>query len=167
MIVLGVDPGIEGAVAYLVDGGLNLIEDVPSLTVRLRGNTTRRVNSPLLARMLRVRLDMLQAAHGPTPVRAYIELVHALPKQGVSSAFTFGRTVGEITGVLAGLGVPTTEVTPQTWKKHIGLRGSDKDASRQAALSRWPQKAGYWTRVKDHNRADAALIGQFGHDTGA
>lgn len=167
MIVLGVDPGIDGAVAYFVNGDLNLIEDVPSLQVRLRGNATRRVNGPLLARMLRVRLDMLQAAQGPLGVSAYVELVHALPKQGVSSAFTFGRTTGEILGVLAGLGVPITEVTPQTWKKHIGLRGSDKDASRQAALSRWPQKSGYWTRVKDHNRADAALIGQFGHDTRA
>lgn len=64
---------------------------------------------------------------------AYVEKVHAMPKQGVSSSFTFGQNVGGIHGVLGALGIPMQLVTPQAWKKRV-LAGTAKD---KAAAIAW------------------------------
>lgn len=80
-----------------------------------------------------------------------------MPKQGVSSSFKFGRSLGLVEGVCDGLGIPVQWVTPNRWKKAMRL-GADKEASRQLAIRRWPEQAALFARKKDHGRAEAALI---------
>ena len=92
---------------------------------------------------------------------AWIEQVHAMPKQGVSSAFGFGRSVGAIEGVVAALYIPTEMVTPQEWKKRAGLLRKPKDAARGLAIRLFPDVADRLARKKDVGRADALLIAHF------
>ena len=68
---------------------------------------------------------------------AVIEKAQAMPKQGVTSMFSYGYGAGKIAGILEALGVPYRLVTPQAWKKLI-LAGTAKDKT--AAISyvrRW------------------------------
>jgi hypothetical protein len=54
-------------------------------------------------------------------------------------------------------------VPPATWKKAMRLKGG-KDESREAAMRLWPASAGLFARVKDNDRAEAALIAEWGRN---
>jgi len=88
---------------------------------------------------------------------AIIESVHSMPKQGVASSFKFGRSFGFLIGLLTGLQIPYTLVTPQKWQKAMEcLTHGDKNVSKAAAQRLWPNRK--WT----HAIADAALIAEYG-----
>lgn len=144
-LVLGVDPGATGAIAALdaVTGVLMWVEDMPS--------HEGVVSAPLAA-------DLLDSWPIMT---AWVENVHSMPKQGVSSSFKFGRAFGTIVGVLGGARVPVEYVTPAVWKKQARL-SKDKGASRRAACELWPDRSDLFKRVKDADRAEAALIARYG-----
>lgn len=139
-IVIGVDPGLFGAIALVDSYGVLLdVEDMPVLN----GN----VSVQLLH-------DIDDWTHCSPVV---IEDVHSMPKQGVASSFKFGRSKGVIEGYFAALGMPLRYVAPSVWKRDLKL-SRDKGASRQRAVELWPSKAGLFKRVKDDGRAEAALI---------
>lgn len=150
--VLGIDPGAGGAIALLVSGTLKGLHDMPCLVVRRGKRDVRQVDAHLLA-----------ATIGPLlPLdKAYIEKVGAMPGQGVSSMFAFGRAAGLIEGVLAGFGVPFDFVAPGRWKQEMTV-SSSKDSSRQMAVRHWPHWSIEFARAKDDGRAEAALIGLYG-----
>jgi len=88
---------------------------------------------------------------------AIIESVHSMPKQGVASSFKFGRSFGFLIGLLTGLQIPYTLVTPQKWQKAMEcLTHGAKNRSKAAAQRLWPNRK--WT----HAIADAALIAEYG-----
>lgn len=145
-MLIGVDPGLSGAVAWLTDEG-HLIEtrDLPVANGALM--------PAVLASWLR--------EHGRQPFHAFLERVAARPGAGVSGMFNFGRGYGQIEGVLSTLGVAVTLVTPAKWKGSLRIP-ADKSASRARAAQLWPGLAGTFARVKDDGRAEAALIGLYG-----
>jgi crossover junction endodeoxyribonuclease RuvC len=150
MRVLGIDPGLTGALA-LIETSLDalVIRDMP---VARSGTGTRQEIVPvLLAEMIRA-LD---------PDVAFLERVNAMPKQGVSSVFTFGQGYGMIRGVLAALLVPVELVTPGHWKRIMRL-DKDKSRARAVAMNLFPRDAKMFQRVKDHDRAEAALLAWLG-----
>jgi crossover junction endodeoxyribonuclease RuvC len=147
--VIGIDPGISGAISVFSWETQNLLEviDMPTLEVD-SGKTKKRHIS---ASGLRVILVCFLDSH------VVIERVGAMPGQGVSSMFNFGRSAGIIEGVVAALQIPHTYVTPVIWTKDVG-RAAGKDASRMRAMELFPSKAELFKRAKDDGRADAALI---------
>lgn len=148
-MIVGVDPGLSGAIAWLTDEG-HLIE-VRDLPV---------ANGQLMPSVL---ADMLRQ-EGRRPLHAFVERVAARPGAGVSGMFNFGRGYGQIEGVLATLGVAVTLVTPAKWKGSLRIP-ADKSAARQRAAQLWPGLAGTFARVKDDGRAEAAMIGLYGANT--
>ena len=90
-----------------------------------------------------------------------IELVHAMPKQGVSSSFQFGRMFGAAETVIYLLD-KQAYVSPRTWKKALNL-SSDKHASMDLATRIFGKKAAmrWWPLKKDEGIAEAALIAYF------
>ncbi len=156
--VIGIDPGISGAIAVLTDAGdLVTVHDMPILADGAKSKTKGKRRNSVSAPLLR---DII-AQIGPT--QAFLEDVHAQPRDGAAGAFGFGRSKGVIEGVLAGLGIPVRMVAPQTWKRVVGIKsGTDKDGSRSEAIRRFPSKAALFARVKDDGRAEAALIGVAG-----
>ena len=92
----------------------------------------------------------------------YLEAVGPMPKQGVTSVFSFGRSTGVVEGVVAALGLSLTRTKPQVWKRQAGLLNRGKDASRGRALDLYPHAAQWLARVRDTGRAEAILIGRFG-----
>jgi crossover junction endodeoxyribonuclease RuvC len=148
--VIGIDPGINGAIAVFRDGKLESVVDMPTVEIASGKTIKRHISAATLRNILE--LDMYQFSH------VVIEKVGAMPGQGVTSMFNFGRSAGIIEGVVVGLKIPHTYVTPQTWTKAVG-RAAGKDASRMRAMELFPAaKADLFKRAKDDGRADAALI---------
>jgi crossover junction endodeoxyribonuclease RuvC len=150
--ILGVDPGASGALVILETQTNTLtVADMPTVTIKRGTRQVRQVNAYLLA-------DIIKEL---APAKAFVEAVHAMPGQGVSSMFAFGRALGVIEGVLAGLQVPTTLVPPAEWTKAMRVKGG-KDGARNRAIELYPRSADQFARVKDDGRADACLIATYG-----
>ncbi len=149
MIYLGIDPGLFGAMAFFdpEKGHLSII-DMPTVEVERGGKKKRELSPQMMASMIRL-------AEGD--LTAVVERVGAMPGQGVSSVFSFGRSLGMVEGVLAGLNIRTTLIPPQVWQKAAGVRGG-KEASRQRAAELFPAYANLFARKKDDGRADAACM---------
>jgi crossover junction endodeoxyribonuclease RuvC len=149
--VIGIDVGNNGAIALVVDGVLEQVEDMPVVEIK-RGRTTKRqVSAQALVGIIK---DM-------NPTQAAVEKVGSMPNQGVSSTFAFGRSAGVIEGVLAALGVPVTYVQPAVWAKSMN-KGYGKDASRHRAMELFPDKQDWFKLVKHDGRAEAVLIAMWG-----
>jgi len=147
--VIGIDPGISGAIAVFDWYTKKLVEiiDMPTLEVESGKTKKRHISAVSLANYL----------VGFTDTHVVIERVGALPGNGSVSMFNFGRSAGIIEGVVAALEMPNTYVTPAAWTKAVG-RAAGKDASRMRAMELFPSKADLFKRAKDDGRADAALI---------
>lgn len=150
--IVGIDPGITGALAMYdpASGRVLKVEDMP-ISAKGTGHGNQ-VAAHVLATLLR----------SWVPSLAIVEAQGAMPKQGVTSMLSLGRTMGVIEGVLAALEVPYVTVRPGEWKRRAGLLKADKDQSRTLALQLNPQFAEALRRQKDHGRAEAMLIARFG-----
>lgn len=147
--VIGIDPGISGAISLFDRNTQSLLEvvDMPTLEVDSGKTKKRHISATALRDILVCFLDS----------HVVIEKVGALPGNGSVSMFNFGRSAGIIEGVVAALQMPHTYVTPAAWTKAVG-RAAGKDASRMRAMELFPSKADLFKRAKDDGRADAALI---------
>ena len=153
MIILGIDPGLTGAFAFLNTEDMTItLEDMPIVEVLRNGS---RKNEVLPA-------GVANAVAGKGIKHAFLERVGAMPGQGVTSVFSFGRSTGILEGVLAAYEIPTTIITPQSWQKAAAVRDG-KDAGRLRAAQLFPASSTCFQRKKDSGRADAALIAWTGH----
>jgi len=149
VIYIGIDPGLNGAIAFLdTEKGHLSVVDMPTFEVKRNNKAKREVNAAGLAHILAA----AQKVQG-----IILERVGAMPGQGVTSVFSFGRSVGLVEGVLAAYLLPVSIVTPQAWQKAAGVRGG-KDGSRMRACELFPNYAGLFARKKDDGRADAAIM---------
>lgn len=155
-IIIGIDPGITGAIACIVDGKLLDVEDMPTFAEQ-RG---RRAVTTISPAGVALALNEFAVAGLDIPT-VIIEQVHATPQMGVTSAFNFGDGFGVVRSVPLALGWPVRFVTPQTWKKAAGLT-ADKHGSRRLATERWPEHADLFRLAKHDGRAEAALIAAWG-----
>lgn len=153
---LGIDPGAAGGAALLER---RLLSPVPRLVAGVR--------MPVLdlGRRKLVDLTALEAfveEHAAVPVQGtIIEAVHAMPRQGVSSTFTFGRHTGAVEAWALTLG-PVHWVSPSMWKKHFGLAGGAKRQSLAFAKSRFGDGAGVdWSVLANEGVAEAALLAAY------
>ncbi len=157
MIIIGVDPGINGAWAAIKDGQLIALDELPTV-----GDGKDRM---VCARLLAGSWTHFREREGSIG-KVVIEKVNAAPIQGriqgTSSMFRFGFACGVIDGVVGGLALSSHPILPNIWKRHFGLP-AEKEASRQLAIRTWPQIAHIaFKHKKDHGKAEAALISLWG-----
>lgn len=153
-MILGIDPGLHGAVACYEPVMESLvIYDMPVNEITSNGKKRLFLNAASLAAQLSPASDGIEFA--------VLENVHSMPAQGVASSFKFGRVFGAIEGVLAALKIPVRYVEPSVWKRAYELT-ADKDASRRRASERLPAHAALWARKKDDGRAESALLALYG-----
>jgi len=142
----GVDPGATGALAIINEEAkaIQIVDwDEPS---ELWGN-------------------LIKLPYWKDVKLVVLELVHAMPKQGVSSSFKFGVNYGQWQMALAALEVPYVLITPQRWRKVLDSSvpaKPEKEDLRQFALRRWPEASGLLTRKGDHGRAEALIMALWG-----
>ena len=153
MKIIGIDPGLSGAIAVLQDKKvLNLFE----MPVMAEGKKNKRqLNSALLVDIIKDNISFDE------DIAVVVEQVNAMPGQGVTSMFNFGQTFGAIKGVCAALNLPIFFVRPSKWKKYFELINSTKDSSRTKAIEMYPSLSNQLSKKKDVNKSDAILIARF------
>ena len=153
MIFAGVDPGLSGGIAFLNTRTANLRTfEMPIIEIKMKsGKKKRTIDCSILGSYF--------AEYNPH--RCFVEQVGAMPGQGVTSMFNFGRAVGSIDGVLGALLIQSHFVTPQVWKKHFNLK-ADKYESLELAREMFRANSDDFIRRKDVDRAEAALIATWG-----
>jgi crossover junction endodeoxyribonuclease RuvC len=141
-MILGVDPGLSGALAAVSeDGKLLWVEDMPVVD--------KEVSSTMLGVFLR--------PYVPSITTVAIEKVASMPGQGVATMFKFGKGYGQVLGVLDTLQLVCVHPTPSQWKRDMGLN-ADKERSRAAAHQQWPSQTDLFKLKKHADRAEAALL---------
>lgn len=151
MIAIGIDPGLTGAVGFLLDGAYLAVEDMP-VVVKGVGSVKNEVSPAGLKQLLR--------RHVPNDVSCSVvmERVNSMPGMAASSVFSLGDSFGCARAVVASGGVELTYVAPQTWKKYFKLE-KDKELSRALAIKLFPTAELHLK--KHHDRAEALLMARW------
>tara|TARA_B100000886_G_scaffold54240_1_gene33295 strand:+ start:4862 stop:5356 length:495 start_codon:yes stop_codon:yes gene_type:complete len=157
MKIIGIDPGLSGAIAVLEDKRVLSIFDMPVMAEGKKNK--KQLNSAQLVNILKENTKISE------DVAVVVEQVNAMPGQGVTSMFNFGQTFGAIKGVCAALSLPIFFVRPSKWKKHFELINSAKDASRTKVIEMYPSLSNQLTKKRDVNKSDAILIARFYSET--
>lgn len=144
MIAIGLDPGSSSGAWAAIDHTNKVIGcgDIANKDGRIVAKTL---------------YDLLMACVSPKDTAMIVvESVHTMPGQGVASQGKFMRAAGAIEAVAELTGFQLILVSPQKWKKHMGLIGQDKKAGLFLARELFPEAK--LTKIKDHNIADALLM---------
>ena len=159
MIIVGIDPGIAGAICFFSDGKVIDVIDMPTMAEGKKNK--KQVNGNQLFNEIKSRLlDVDQ-----DDVSVVVEHVSAMPGQGVTSMFNFGQSFGVIKGICSAMQLPIHFVRPTKWKKYFNLINTPKDASRSKAIEIFPKFSEKLKRKKDSNKADAILISSYYYNT--
>ena len=159
MYIIGIDPGISGAISFFEDGKILDVIDMPSMAEGKKNK--RQVNGSQIYNEIKKRIKIVKKGK----VCVVIEQVSAMPGQGVTSMFNFGQSFGVIKGICAAMQLPIYLVRPAKWKKYFNLLKTEKEASRTKAIEIFPQISHMLSKKKDVNKADAILIASFFDNT--
>ena len=157
MIIIGIDPGISGAVCILTNGKITEIYEMPTMIDGKKNK--KQVNGAEITNIINKEIE------NEKDVKVVIEHVSAMPGQGVTSMFNFGQSFGVLKGICAALKLPVHFIRPVKWKKHFNLINTEKDASRTKVIEAFPYISSKISKKKDSNKADAILIARFFHET--
>lgn len=165
--VIGIDPGLSGAMAVLpMSSRMQELQAVPMPVSgdKQKGKTKRKLLHGSILRRLNLWRDQYDIR------LVVIEDVHAFKGQGVVSSFTFGEVFGALQACVVATDLPYSLVTPQAWKAQI-LAGTkkDKEAAIQHVVRLYPSD---WERLLmfdpdkpkqlDDGVADAICLAEYG-----
>lgn len=136
MTTMGIDPGVNGGIAWIMDGK-PCVEKMPDTLQDL--------------------WELVQDIANNGECHAYLEQISSSPQMGVVSAFTFGRGYGNLEMALTAAGIPFTRIRPQVWQKELGcMTKGDKNITKRKAQELFPS-------IKvTHATADSLLIAKYG-----
>jgi len=159
MLIIGIDPGISGAICFLQKGKIIDVIEMPSMAAGKKNK--KQVNGSQIFNEISLRIKDLKKED----IKVIIEQVSAMPGQGVTSMFNFGQSFGILKGICSAMHLPMYFVRPAKWKKYFNLINSEKDASRTKAIEIFPYFSTNLSKKKDANKADAILIASYFFET--
>lgn len=172
MVIIGIDPGLSGAIGYL-SNEMKMVVDMPVLKIEGKRTKSRKTGKvtvkkkniyditrikELLAEYKKTALDMNDK------IEVWIEKSQPMPDQGGVSNFNYGFGFGVLQAVTTCCEIPFQLIHPVTWKKKIMFgQGKEKDASVYKAQQLFPelQFRGPRGGLLD-GRAEAMLIAEYG-----
>ena len=159
MFIIGIDPGISGAICFFNDGKIIDVIEMPSMSEGKKNK--KQVNGNQLYNEIKFHISQINQQE----ISVVVEHVTAMPGQGVTSMFNFGQSFGILKGLCSAMQLPVYFVRPAKWKKYFSLINSEKDASRTRAIEIFPYFSSQLARKKDSNKADAILLASFYYET--
>ena len=121
MLIIGIDPGISGALCFFEDGQVKEIIDMPVMADGKKNK--RQINASQTYNEISKRINKLPKKD----IIVVIEQVSAMPGQGVTSMFNFGQSFGVLKGICSAMQLSMHFVRPAKWKKYFGLIKTEKD----------------------------------------
>ena len=155
MLIIGIDPGINGAICLFKDGKIVDVFEMPKMAVGKKNKS--QVNGSQIYN--EIQKAIINEDKGD--IKVVIEQVSAMPGQGVTSMFNFGQSFGVLKGICSAMNLSMYFVRPAKWKKYFNLINTEKDASRTKAIEIFPYFSINLSKKKDANKADAMLIASF------
>ena len=155
MLIIGIDPGISGAICFFEKGKVKDVMDMPTMSEGKKNK--KQINGRQIFTEISSRIEN----YSKEEISVVVEQVSAMPGQGVTSMFNFGQSFGVIKGICAAMQLPIFYVRPAKWKKYFYLINSAKDASRTKVIEIFPKISHLLSKKKDANKADAILIASF------
>lgn len=141
-IIIGIDPGLNGGVCFMASD---------------------RADAFAMKSLFELKSELVELKRKGRPLKAFLEEVGGFigKAQPGSAMFKFGRSMGEIVGLLTGLEIPFETVRPQVWQKGLPglakLTGKDrKRALHNLATQRYPELK------PTLKTCDAILIAEYG-----
>jgi len=159
MLIIGIDPGITGAICFFENGKIIDVLEMPNMPDGKKNK--RQVNGSQIFNEINLRIKDKEKNY----IKVIIEQVSAMPGQGVTSMFNFGQSFGVLKGICSAMQLSMYFVRPIKWKKYFNLINSEKDASRTKAIEVFPYFSSQLSRKKDSNKADAILLASFFYET--
>ncbi len=159
MLIIGIDPGISGAICFFENGVIKDIIDMPTMADGKKNK--KQINGSQIYNEIFLRTKSFQKKD----ISVVIEQVSAMPGQGVTSMFNFGQSYGVIKGICSAMQLSMYFVRPARWKKYFNLLKTEKEASRSKAIEIFPYISSSLSRKKDSNKADAILIASYFNNT--
>lgn len=155
MMILGIDLGMHGGLAVLSKENGLWIEPMPTCDDGIDVKEFTR---------------LVKGFADDEPVTAYMEKVHAVPKNGAHSMLTFGRGCGLVEGALSCIGVPVVKIPPRQWMKSLhdlSQVGNTKVRSLDAFRRIFPGIDAKVPNGRTHHMGmmEAALIAEYGRRT--
>ena len=159
MFIIGIDPGISGAISFFDNGVIKEVIDMPTMTDGKKNK--KQVNGNQIYNEINLRISNMSKEN----ICVVVEQVSAMPGQGVTSMFNFGQSFGVLKGICSAMQLSIHFVRPAKWKKYFNLINTEKDASRTKVIEIFPYISSKLSKKKDANKADAALIASFFYET--
>ena len=157
MNIIAIDPGVTGAIAsYDTVSKVLAVYDYPVVEVLINKKKRKKVSAILLLNIIR------ECQNERHDVYAFLESNNGRPamggrKLGATTIWSMASAEAMAEMALAAQGITTRLIPPTIWKKSMKVP-PDKEAARMIALRLLPSHAHYFSRKKDHNRAEAALL---------
>ena len=149
MLIIGIDPGITGAICFFEDRKIIDLIEMPNMAAGKKNK--RQVNGAQVYNEIFERIKN----YNKKDIKVVIEQVSAMPGQGVTSMFNFGQSFGVLKGICSAMQLPMYFVRPAKWKKYYSLINSKKDASRTKVIEIFPYISTQLSKKKDSNKASA------------
>lgn len=153
MKILGIDPGLSGAIC--------LLNTETQETVFLNGYKVKKSNGknefdlPII-------IDFFKNNQID---KCIIEKAQAMPGQGVSSMFTIGLNYGKLYAILSCFNIPFIEISPRKWINHYKFQSYTKEDGYLYCTKMYPSVCSQFKGPKGgllDGKVDAFLIAKYG-----
>ena len=152
--VLGVDPGLTGAIAAIAsDKRFLAVWAVPTTRKQGAHVVKRRIDGDALARIGRAIADLGCRC-------CFFEDPGVIPMNGAHRIASLHASYGAMQAAIEGAGIPVVRVTVKQWKSPFGIYTAPKRQSCITAGQLYPQLVGL--KDKQSGLAEATIIARYG-----
>lgn len=152
-MILGIDPGKQGALAWITQDGAFVDALMVATRPKERGSTKRIYDEAAMWRQLQ--------AHG-RPLLVVLERTQARPGISGTACHGMGLSEGLWQGLLGAAGYPWASVRPNAWKRKLHGPKAHPEAIALQAGRRWPEVARD-AGIKSHwGVCDALWLAEYG-----
>lgn len=156
-MLISIDPGVKGALAFFGPSGSVVVEDMPTRTKSTSGKIKNEIDPKRLQALLRHRVPADEKG------LVVMENLNTFAGGSVQTMGSLEATKAVICTVCELSGFDMAFVSPREWQKQFGIRKTPSETTKQQSLRIARQLFGieHCPLAKHDGRADALLLGRY------
>jgi len=157
-MLISIDPGIKGALAFFGPSGSVAVEDMPTRAKSTAGKIKNEIDPKRLQALLRHRVPANEKG------LVVMENLNTFAGGSVQTMGSLEATKAVICTVCELSGFDIAFVTPREWQRFFGIKATPSETTKQQSLRLARSLYGieHCPLQKHDGRADALLIGRYG-----